>query len=178
MALLVAAAATDVKRGKIYNAVTYPAIAIALIGHTLAGGVAGDSGRLGLWGSLLGLVVGFAPLLAAWAMGGIGGGDAKIMAAVGALMGWKFAIAALFYGLIAAVIMAFIVMIRRRILVRTMVRILRFVYLAFTPSRGADPATPQSPKIPFGLALCIGAAAELIFEALKWGGAAQSVFGM
>ncbi len=39
---LVIAAATDVRSGKIYNVVTYPAIAIGLVGHTVLGGLMGE----------------------------------------------------------------------------------------------------------------------------------------
>ena len=161
--VLIIAAVTDVRTGKIHNAITYPAIAIGLVGHTLAGGLGyTDETSLGLAGSACGFAAGFLPLLAAWLAGGIGGGDAKLMGAVGALVGWRLALAAMFYGFLIAALMAIAVMIKRRIVRKTLARILRFLYLVFTPSRPADPATPESPKIPFGLALCIGSAAALV----------------
>ena len=170
VALLIAAAATDLKYGKIYNVVTYPAVAVGLIGHTLCGGLTGDDARwMGLTGALAGLAAGFLPLLAAWKAGGIGGGDAKVMAAIGALMGWRFALATLFYGLIVAAIMAFAVMIRRRIVWATLKRLGRFLYLVLTPTKPAAPVTQDSPKIAFGLALCFGAAAAVV-EAMIRGG--------
>lgn len=159
--LLVVAAFTDLKCGRIYNAVTYPAVAIALIGHTLAGGLHGQGQWFGLVGSLAGLAAGFVPLLIAWKAGGIGGGDAKVMAGIGALMGWKFALATLFYGFLAAAIMAIIVMIRKKVVVQTLTRMWRFVYLAFTPSKPAPPTAAESPKVAFGVALCFGAAAAI-----------------
>ena len=42
---------------------------------------------------------------------------------------------------------------------RTFVRLGRVLFLLFTPERPADPATADSPRIPLGLALCIGCAA-------------------
>ncbi|MHC4563776.1 MAG: A24 family peptidase [Planctomycetota bacterium] len=161
-AVLVVAAAVDVRRGKIPNAITYPAVAVALIGHMLLGGWTGDETRLGLAQSLIGLAVGFGPLLVVWRLGGIGGGDAKLMAAVGALGGVNFAMSALFYGLAVAALMAIGVMIHKRILRKTMGRIFRFVYLALVRSRPGSPAAADSPVIPFGLALCIGSAAALV----------------
>ena len=179
-AAVTGAAVTDIRREKVPNYITYPAAAIGLVGHTLAGGLYGgdDALRLGLYGSLGGLAAGFLPLLAAWLAGGIGGGDAKLMGAVGALAGWRFAVAAMFYGFVVAAIMAGVVMIKRRIVKETLTRILRFLYLLFMPTKPADPATEESPKIPFALALCIGSAAALI-EAI-WRGpvAAKLMLGL
>jgi len=161
--LLLVAAVTDARSGKIGNWLTYPAVAVALIGHTLAGGLTGgDAGRIGLVGSLGGMAVGFLPLLAGWLAGGVGGGDAKLMAAVGALAGWRFALAALFYGFAVAAVMALVVMVRRRILRRTLLRIGRFLLLLLGPLRPGDPATRESPKIPLGVALCIGSGLALL----------------
>ena len=162
--VLIAAAVTDIRTARIYNVITYPAIVIGLVGHTLMGGVGFGEGevKLGLLGSLCGLAAGFLPLFVAWFAGGIGGGDAKLMGAVGALAGWRFAVAAMFYGFAIAVVMAVIVMLHRKIVIQTLARIWRFLYLLATPAGAADPATKESPKIAFGLALCIGAAIALI----------------
>jgi prepilin peptidase CpaA len=176
--LLAVAVVTDIRYGRIFNAVTYPAVVLGLIGHTVAGGWAGCDVAGGHWfglvGSLVGLAVGLLPLLVANLAGGIGGGDAKIMGAIGCLAGWRFAMDTLLFGLMAAVVMAVIVMLRRRILLQTLIRLARFFYLIFTPSRPADPSTPQSPKIAFGVALCIGAVAAManycIFPGLRWPG--------
>ena len=177
--VLVVAAATDIRRGKIYNMATYPAIAIGFIGHTLEGGMAYQSEhQLGLIGSACGFAAGFGPMLAAWLAGGVGGGDAKLMGAVGALAGWRFALAAMFFGFAVAALMAVVVMLRRRIVKRTVGRILRFVYLIFTPSRPADPATADSPKVAFGLALCIGSALALVEVLLKGRMAGKLWFGI
>ena len=105
--VLVAASVTDIRAGKIYNSITYPAIAVGLIGHTFVGGLAGTGHSPGLVGALAGLAVGFGPLLVAWLAGGIGGGDAKLMAAVGALTGWEFTLTAMFYGFAVAAMMGF-----------------------------------------------------------------------
>jgi len=165
-ATLMVASATDVRCGKIYNWTTYPAIAAGLVGHALAGGLLGRGGLvggMGLPGALAGLAVGFGPLLLAWMAGGIGGGDAKIMGAVGALAGWRFALTALFYGLAVAAVMALVILVSRRMMVRTLGRIGRFLLLWFLKAKPPSPATEQSPTVPFGLALCIGAAVGLIF---------------
>ena len=177
-AVLVVSAITDVCKGKIYNAVTYSAIGAGLIGHTFAGGLAGDDRAMGLAGSAAGFAAGFGPMFAVWLMGGIGGGDAKLMGAVGALMGWRFTLEAMFLGLIVAALMAVVAILSRRVFRRTLARIFRFMYLALTPGKPADPTTPESPKIPFGLALCIGSAAALVEVILRGSEAQKLLLGI
>ena len=161
--VLVLASLTDLKTGRIPNVLTYPAFLAALAWQAAMGG---QSGALGLGGALLGVAVGFVPLLVAWKAGGIGGGDAKLMAVVGALGGWQFAVAVLFFGFAVAAVMAIVVMIRKRVVKQTLGRIGRFLWLAAGGVKPGDPATAASPVIPFGLALCIGAAVVLADELL------------
>ena len=72
------AAVLDVWKFKVYNALTVPLLLTGLAYHTMA------SGLQGLQGSLMGSLFGFAVLIVFYAMGGIGAGDVKLMAAVGA----------------------------------------------------------------------------------------------
>jgi len=176
-AVLVVAAVTDVRTGKIHNWLTYPAICGGLIGHAMVGFLAGpDAETLGLVGSAGGLAAGFCPMLVFWLAGGIGGGDAKLMGAVGALAGWRFALSAMFFGFAVAFVMAVFVIIRRRVARRTAVRIWRWLVLVFCRAKPAAPAGEESPKIPFGLALSIGSLAALV-EALVLGAEAEKLIG-
>ncbi|MBS3733916.1 MAG: prepilin peptidase [Phycisphaerae bacterium] len=161
------AGVTDVRSGRIYNVVTYPGIAVGLIGHTLAGQLGGGDYGLGLLGALTGAALG-ATMLLAWLAGGIGGGDAKLMIAIGALTGWQFALGTMFWGFLAAAVMAVGVMLHRGILRSTLARLGRYVYVSLTPHKAADPTTDESPKIPLGLALLIGWVVTL-GEWLIWG---------
>jgi prepilin peptidase CpaA len=163
---LIVAAVTDVRSGKIYNWITYPAALVGLAGHAITGGLWGDADYLGFAGSLGGLAAGFGPLLLAWLAGGIGGGDAKIMGAVGALVGWQFALTSLFYGLVVSVVMAAAIMLRKRIVRDTFGRIWRFFLLWSGRAKPDAPTTRESPTVPFGLALCIGAAVALTLTCL------------
>jgi prepilin peptidase CpaA len=72
---------TDIWRFKVYNILTVPLLISGVVYHTAVGGLHG------LGGSLLGLVFGFAILLGFYVMGGMGAGDVKLMAAVGAWLG-------------------------------------------------------------------------------------------
>src|SRR5579863_2601013 len=81
IAVAAVCAVTDLVSGKIYNAVTYPAIAL---GFAMQLALHGSSG---LWLALAGFTVGFFPAFVLFAVGGMGGGDVKLLAAVGALGG-------------------------------------------------------------------------------------------
>ncbi len=104
-AVLVLAAAFDIRRGRIPNRLTYPAILGALAMHAVYGG----------WGGFIfgleGLGVGFAPLILFYAAGRTGAGDVKLMAAVGAFLGpvgalWAFLLTAIAGGVYAVALSA------------------------------------------------------------------------
>ncbi len=173
-AVLCIAGWTDLRTEKIFNWLTYPAILIGLIGHGIVGGspwsspVATQTGVMDLTDSFAGLAVGFLPMFLAWQAGGIGGGDAKLMAAVGALTGWRFVLTAMFYGLAVSVVYSLLVLLRRKIVRDTLGRVFRFMWLALLKNNPGDPATDQSPKVPFGFCLSVGAGVVLIVI-LIWG---------
>jgi prepilin peptidase CpaA len=77
----------DLWKFKIYNIFTCPLLAAGLIYHGVVGG------GVALADSLLGALLGFAVLLPFYALGGMGGGDVKLMAAVGAWLGLLFTFA-------------------------------------------------------------------------------------
>lgn len=81
LCLTLLSAVTDVRRGLIPNWLTFPAIALGLAMGALAAGWGG------LAGALSSLAVCGAVPLALFAVGGMGGGDVKLFAAIGALVG-------------------------------------------------------------------------------------------
>jgi len=84
----------DVRTRRIPNVVTGPAIVLGAALNFLHGGLPG------LVMSLTGFVVTVAVLLAPFALGGIGGGDVKMMAALGTLLGPRLAFLGLALGMI------------------------------------------------------------------------------
>ncbi len=86
-AFVTAAAISDLQTRKLPNWLTVPAFAAAVIAHTVVNGLSG----LGF--ALLGFATGFGILLILWLVGGGGGGDVKLMGALGAWLGSSLTIA-------------------------------------------------------------------------------------
>jgi len=155
--VLIIAAVFDLRSGRIPNWLTYPAIIIGLVGHGIIGGIHGKPDTMGLVGSAIGFTVGFFPLLLCWLAGGIGGGDVKLTGAIGALGGWRLVLGAMLYGFIIAAIMAVVVMIRRKIVRRTLKRVWNTMVLLVIPgSRPGNPTDADSPRIALASAICLG----------------------
>ena len=100
---MIVAAVIDGWKLKVPNWITFPMIAS---GWIYSAGFSDYAGWQGLWLSLLGTAVGLAVLLPAYAIGGMGAGDVKLMAGVGAWMWgmvtlYSFAVSALVGGVIA-----------------------------------------------------------------------------
>jgi prepilin peptidase CpaA len=104
--VLVVAAVIDGLQLKVPNWITYPLIASGWIYSALAYYGAGDSWMVGLGWSLLGTSVGLGLLLPAYAVGGMGAGDVKLLAGVGAWIhstdtAYAFAVSAIIGGIMA-----------------------------------------------------------------------------
>jgi prepilin peptidase CpaA len=78
--VVVAGAVTDLQTGKIPNWLTMPAMAAGLVINSFAG--------IGLAKALYGLLAGLGVYFLFFAIGFRGAGDAKLMGAVGAFVGW------------------------------------------------------------------------------------------
>jgi prepilin peptidase CpaA len=90
------AAVTDITRFKVYNLLTLPLLVAGLVYHGMMGGPGG------LAMSVVGMVLGAAILLVFYVMGGMGAGDVKLMAALGAWLG----LPAIFYVFLASALAA------------------------------------------------------------------------
>lgn len=106
------AAVIDVRSRKIPNWLTVPAFLAGVVFHVM------HSGLHGLVLSLGGFATGFCILLVLMAVGGGGGGDVKLMAALGAWLGWKPFLAVFILGtvfvLIGSVLMVVVQALNRR----------------------------------------------------------------
>lgn len=92
---------TDLRSRRIPNTLTLPLAAVALLAHTVTGG------WTGFLFSFEGLLLGLALLIIPFAMGWMGGGDVKLLAAVGAVLGpQQVFIVALYMAVVGGVIAA------------------------------------------------------------------------
>lgn len=153
VATLLIAAFTDLRTGLVPNALTYPAAAIGLLYWTIAC-MTGFT-HTGPLQSLLALALGLFPLWLIVRLGALGGGDAKLLGAVGAISASPACVlAALVYGLLIAILFAVGVMIRRRIVRQTLTRLATTMLLV--SARIKPLADHTSPTIPFAAALALG----------------------
>ena len=106
--IVIAACVFDVKTARIPNALTFSTAALALMFHALV-----PSG-FGVMFALVGLIVGLAVFFPLFALGAMGAGDVKLMAAIGAWLGWKAIIFVALYGSLAGGVLALIVAMRRQ----------------------------------------------------------------
>lgn len=160
--------------GWVPNWLTYPAI---LAGLTLATGMgawqAGWDGAVeGMRASGLGLAAGLIPFVIIFAAGGLGGGDVKLMAAVGAISAsWQCVLGTAFYGFIVGLIMALMLMIKNRIILRTLLRLFGAM-VTFTAGVKPQVESEDSPRVVYALALCLGGwlagAEHLLGLSLPW----------
>jgi prepilin peptidase CpaA len=102
------AAVTDLRTGHIPNWLTLPALAVGIIGHAVFGWYLGGAGA-GLWEGMFALggavFCSIAPGLMFW-KGGMGGGDLKLFAAIGALCQPLLGIELQMYAFVAAALVA------------------------------------------------------------------------
>lgn len=143
---------TDLKYRKIYNKVLIPTLLLGIIlniyGHGLMGLV--KSGQ----GFMLGLGLLFLPFM--W--GGIGAGDVKLLAIVGAIKGPVFVFYS-FIGMgIAGGVISVVILLCQRRLLKSMINIIKGFLILFTTSFkvatfGTD---EQKNNFPYGIAIVIG----------------------
>lgn len=151
---------TDLKYRKIYNAVLLPSFAAALLYHTFTAGLSG------LLFSTKGAALGLALLLIPFMLGGMGAGDVKLLAVIGAWQGADFVwLCFLLTALAGGIIAAFQLIKQRRFWLT-----LQYVVLLFvpgTPKKGAlgDLTTARAgDTFPYGLAIAAGTLATYLMR--------------
>lgn len=153
LALVLAAAATDLRARRIPNVLTVSGLAVGLALRSPLGGAALLDGALGAGAALLVGVVFFAAQA-------LGGGDVKLLAAVGAFTGWSelgptLVVIAMMGGLLALA-----EAVRRGVLVPVLANTGRLAVSLVTFARyGIRPVvrTPASVTVPYGVAIAAGA---------------------
>ncbi len=152
--VLVACAVQDFRVKRIPNLLTYPTMAVGLGYHCIKSGVDG------LVFSTTGLMLGIAIFIIPYIMGGMGAGDAKMMGAVGAVLGAKGVLLAMVFSVLIGGIYAVIILLsnskymkgfitRHVTTLKTLVVTGQFISI---PVHERD----KEPKLRFGLAIALG----------------------
>jgi prepilin peptidase CpaA len=137
------ACVTDVQTRRIPNVLTFGAAAAAVAVHTLAGGVGGLGTSVGGW------LLGAALFLPFFALGGMGAGDVKLLAALGAWLGPRDILWVAIYASMAGGVMAVVVALGSGYL-RTALRNVRnlVTYWALVGPRPVPGMTLEESKAP------------------------------
>jgi prepilin peptidase CpaA len=164
--LLIWAAYIDGKQLRVPNWLTYPMVFSGLVYSFWAGGWAG------LGDGLLGMLVGLACLLPLYAVGGMGAGDVKLLAGVGAWMG----VATTFYGFcvsaVVGAVMAVLMVLYRRSVSKHYSQLLLILSEWMTIknpkelSRIAAERKPTMLLLPYGIPICIGCIAYFFYAGM------------
>jgi prepilin peptidase CpaA len=156
--------ASDVRSRRIPNLLSGFGMAAGIVLNTIW------FGADGLLASLGGLLLTMTLLLAPFAMGGLGGGDVKMMGAVGALLGPRVALPALLVGLVFGGVIMAIHLARLRRLRATLSTVVTMV-AGSVLGGSLDPlrvsaAQPGAITLPYSVPLGLGTLAVLAYGSL------------
>ena len=147
-------AVTDVRGRRIPNWLTYGGL-VAALGVRWA-----LLGWLGLRAGLVGLALAGGFLYLLFLLGGMGGGDVKLMAAVGAWAGTAQAVAILIASAIVGGILAVCYIVFRRQMLRTLLNTVKLIRHHLSSGLEQHPSLnirqPSSLRVPYGLAIALG----------------------
>lgn len=143
---------TDLKSRRILNILTFPTMMIGLTYHTI------NAGLDGLIFSGIGLLLGLGLLFIPYLMDGMGAGDVKLLAAIGALKGAAFVLGAFLFTAIIGGLIATIILITKKELLTTIKRLLFFTKIG--KLHGLDQSEYHH-AFPYGVAIVLGTALQL-----------------
>lgn len=148
----------DLRERRIPNALTVPAFLLALAFRAIPGG---ETLLSGIGGAGLGLLV----MLPFFALGAVGGGDTKLVIAVGAFLGPEGLVGALVVASFAGAVMAAWATYRARVIIPVLFSCVALMKYAVTLGRAGERPTLVSPgvvSIPYGVAVAVGVSATLL----------------
>jgi prepilin peptidase CpaA len=142
---------TDIASRRILNVVTFPAMLIGLVYHTAT------TGLEGILFSGAGFLVGLAVLFIPFVLGGMGAGDVKLLAAVGALAGTSFVLSTFILGAFTGGILALIMIFKKHGSFSSVKSV--FYALSFLRGGGISDLrkTAKKTTMPYGVAITLGA---------------------
>ena len=166
--ILIVAAWIDGKELRVPNWITYPMVFSGLAFCTWVGGWSG------LGAGLLGMVCGLLCLLPLYSVGGMGAGDVKLMAGMGAWLGWELTLYAFAVSTVVGAVMAVIMVLRKRVVFKhaanfmTILEEWKTIKNPWELSRIAAERKPTMMLLPYGIPICIGSIAYLFYEGIVY----------
>lgn len=161
-------AASDVRSQRIPNWLTYGGAATGLVMQAIAGGWRGFLSGAG------GLLIGGGVFFLFFVVRGMGAGDVKLMAAVGAWVGWQHIVLVMVITAVAggALAVAYMVFYRRvGSTVQNMGELLRFhLTSGVKPHPEVNLNDPAAVRVPYGLAIAAGTLFVFLSAATFWRG--------
>ncbi len=164
--VLVVAAYIDGKQLRVPNWLTYPMVLAGLAFNTWM------SGFSGLGDALLGTAVGLLCLLPLYAVGGMGAGDVKLMAGVGAWLGALVAFYAFCASTVVGAVMAVAMVLYKRKFKHHYANFL-MIFVEWMQVRDprelsklAAERKPSMLLLPYGIPICIGSIAYFVYEGM------------
>lgn len=149
----------DIRFRRVPNWLTFPTMFVGIGYHIVTGGLPG------LLLSLGGLLVGFGVLVVFYMFGGMGAGDVKLMAAIGALLGPKDVLFAAVYTAIIGGMYAVILLVTQRRNRRALERFALMTkalvstgHLTYIPKGESEETTPLC----YGIAIAVGTLVALL----------------
>ena len=115
----------DIKEKRIPNAVTIPVSIWGLLSASI------NNGFTGFQFSLLGFLCGFVVFFIPFAFHLMGGGDVKLMAAIGALIGWKLILSVVLYSAIAGGILAIVFLVYNKNFIKIILLGIKIIFRPF-----------------------------------------------
>ena len=163
---LVAAAWIDGKQLKVPNWLTFPMVLSGLAVNAWIGSWSG------LGAALVGMFVGLLCLLPLYSVGGMGAGDVKLMAGVGAWLGASITFAAFCVSAVVGALMAVWMVWRRKNFVHHYANFLtilsEFAHIK-NPRQLSEIAAERKPRmllLPYGIPICIGSIAYFFYAGI------------
>jgi prepilin peptidase CpaA len=158
-----AAAVIDLRTRRVPNALT---LGIAAAGVVLA---AGGAGRVGIAAAVGGCLAGLLLMLPGHLLGATGGGDVKLMGALGTLLGPAGTVTAFLVTAIAGGAIALVVAARRRRMTQTCGAVARLVATAGRVAPDIEHPSAGN-RFAYAPAIAVGACAAACVAAIGWGG--------
>jgi len=172
LAVLLVAAVYDVRFRRIPNWITVTGVALGVVLNAFLSGPPGSwFSFAGVWYSLRGLGLAFAVYFLLYVIRAMGAGDVKLMAAVGAMVGWQDWLGIFVITAVLGAVMAVIMMVSHGRIKRTLWNVL-FIFTEMMNFRPAyikreelDVRSPKAMGLPHGAVIGVGTVFFIVLAA-------------